>query len=462
MIVNTHLIEEILAEAKSPSQYELDRIFSLAERHEPLSLEDIARLLLIDSPDALNRLYRKAGELKERVFGKRIVLFAPLYLSNFCNNNCVYCGFRKDNISALRKRLSVEEVVKEAKHLEGIGFKRTLLVSGEDESMADLDYIIAAVTAIYKETGIRIVHMNAPPMDISGFRLLKEAGVGVYQCFQETYHRDTYKHVHPSGRKSDYDYRLDVMDRAVDAGFEDVGIGALLGLYDYRFDCLATIVHSRHLYERYGAHAHTISVPRLRPAPGSTFNGEQFRIRDEAFKKVIAVLRLAVPSAGIVVTTREGKELRSEVMKLGASQVSAASNTAPGGYTQDQGHKATSTQNQALKQFETDDDRTLEEVMSSILKAGLMPSLCTSCYRVGRTGDKFTEMTLMKSMERLCKANALLTLQEFILDYAENGVMELGERAIERGLDAIKESPLKKEILKGLDDIKNGKRDIHL
>jgi 2-iminoacetate synthase len=353
-------------------------------------------------------------------------------------------------------------VIKEAKALENIGFKRILLICGEAPGISSLDYIVASVKAIYKGTGIRIVHINVPPLDVYGFRRLKEAGVGVYQAFQETYHRLTYRYMHPSGKKRDYEFRLKTMDRAIKGGFEDVGIGTLLGLYDYRYDCLATITHSKYLYKRYGTHAHTISVPRLRPAQGSAISDIPFKVSDEEFKKIVAVYRLAVPSAGIVVSTRESSELRDEVVRSGASQISAGSKTDPGGYTLDAEVSEGGVKKKVIEQFSTKDRRAVSEVIKSIIKDGLLPSLCTSCYRVGRTGKEFMKKTLTGDMKRFCNANAILTLQEYILDYAKDGVKDAGMHAIERELEYIREPSLKAEVLKKLIEIRKGKRDIYL
>ena len=457
MIIHAKKIEDILSDVRQPSASMVDDILARASSLNNLYLEDAAMLLSVEAPLVLQKIFKKSGEVKEKVFGKRIVLFAPLYLSNYCTNNCLYCGFRKDNRDAVRKVLTIKEVIQEAKALEAKGFKRILLVCGEEPHVSGIEYITEAVDAIYKNTGIRIVHVNAPPMEVQNLRRLKASGVGVYQVFQETYHRPTYAAVHPSGRKKDYDYRISTMDRAVEAGFEDVGIGSLLGLYDYKYDVLATIAHSQYLFERYGSHAHTISVPRLRPADGSPIKDAPFPVSDEEFKKIVAVYRLAVPCAGIVVSTREGADLRDEVIQIGASQISAGSKTEPGGYAS----TGTALAMQPVEQFSTNDHRRLEEIITSIAQHGLMPSLCTTCYRVGRTGDDFTKKTLSGDMEKFCQANAILTLQEYILDYARNGAKEVGMAAIEKGLCEMKEVNLKKEVLKKLDEIRQGKRDVY-
>jgi len=451
-----------LAEGGPTNKIDFQRVMANldnADRAKGLSLEEAALLLNTKDRDLLSLLYKKANEVKERVFGKRIVMFAPLYLSNYCVNGCLYCGFRNSGEKTGRKALTPDEVVREARALTKMGFKRVLLVTGEDPRWG-LDYIISCVRAVYKETDMRIVHLNAPPVDVASLRALKEAGVGVFQVFQETYHRDTYKVMHPFGAKSDFDYRLNVMDRAVEAGFDDLGIGPLLGLYDYRFDCLATIAHSQYLYARYGAHAHTLSIPRLRPAEGSALTELPFEVDDEELKKIVAVFRLAVPTAGVVVSTRESAELRKELLHIGASQLSAASRTDPGGYTGDEKDKGAEKETPGAGQFSTNDHRGLAEVMGSIITEGYVPSLCTTCYRVGRTGGKFSAITGSGEMEKNCSANAVLTLKEFIADHRANGLKAPIEETIKRCLLDIKDESLKQKIMKKLSEIEGGKRDL--
>lgn len=438
----------LLSKAPAPSGGELKAILDEAQRGRGLSLDQAASLLAVEDPSMLAGLFRAAGELKERVFGKRIVLFAPLYLSNHCTNGCAYCGFRAQNREVARRALNVDEAVAEARALEEMGFKRVLLVTGEDPRWG-LEYMVSAVKAIYEKTGMRIVHVNAPPMDTDALKELKAAGAGVYQAFQETYHRPTYELMHPSGKKKDFDYRLSVMDRAMEAGFGDVGIGALLGLYDYRFDALASIAHSMHLFERFGAHAHTISIPRLRPAE-SGLREVPWKLSDEELKKVVAVYRLAVPSAGIVASTRESAAFRSELIKIGATQLSAASKTNPGGYKGER----------TLEQFSTSDHRSLQEVMRSVVDDGLLPSLCTTCYRVGRTGHDFNDKATSGQMEKFCQVNAVLTLKEYLLDYCVNGSKAAVQKAIEEGLSEVKDEGLKKALVERLKELDEGKRDL--
>ena len=460
-MLNLEKIENILADAKSDS-IQVKEILAKASVSNGLTLEESAVLLSVKDRDVLHEIYHTAGSVKEKVFGRRVFVFAPLYLSNYCTNNCLYCGFRIDNKDAVRKALTRDEVIAEAKTLEDMGFKRALLVCGEDNKISGLDFILNSIDAIYKNTGIRILHINAPPMNVEDLKTLKVSGVGVYQVFQETYHKSTYEKMHPSGSKKDYHYRRSVMDRSIEAGFEDVGIGALLGLYDYRYDALAVISHSQYLFERFGTHAHTISVPRLRPASGSPIKGMPYPVTDEDFKKIVAVYRLSVPSAGVVVSTRESAGLRDKVLQIGASQISAGSKTEPGGYAQEVKSQKSKVKSKVAEQFATDDHRTIEEMIVSIAKNGLMPSLCTTCYRVGRTGASFTNKTLAGDMNRFCHANAILTLQEYILDHAKNGAWEIGKAVIEKGIDEIKEEKLKKDVLKKLEDIKAGKRDVYV
>ena len=449
---------EDLAKRGPSTETEVRRVLSRLDTSawkEGLGLEDAAVLLNTEDKALLETIFRKAGEVKERVFGRRAVLFAPLYLSNYCVNGCLYCGFRNSGEELARKALTPEEAAREARALVAMGFKRVLLVTGEDPRYG-IDYIVSCVRAVYENSGMRIVHLNAPPVDVDSLRALKKAGVGVFQVFQETYHRPTYRKMHPFGKKSDFHYRLTVMDRAVAAGFDDLGLGPLLGLYDYRFDCLATIAHSRHLFERYGAHAHTLSIPRLRPAPGSALGDMPYEVSDEDLRKVVAVFRLAVPTAGVVVSTREAPELRSELLGIGASQLSAASRTDPGGYAEEDEAGASKSQ------FNTNDHRGLIEVMRSIADEGYVPSLCTTCYRVGRTGPKFTGITGSGNMERLCTANAALTLKEFLLDQngKMNGMRAPMEKALERCLDEIRDPELKKTVIEKIKELERGKRDL--
>lgn len=473
---DTTNIKNILTQ--TPGKAEVKAVLRSAMRIKGLTLNEAAVLLKVEDPSVLQDIYSTAYDVKRRVFGDRIVLFAPLYLTNYCLNGCTYCGFRASNTELPRTALTPDDAVKEARVLEEMGFKRILLVAGEDTSHG-IDYIIECVKAIYEKTNIRILHLNAAPMDDSDLREVKEAGVGVYQCFQETYDEETYKSVHPTGPKSDYRRRIKAIDSALGAGFKDVGIGALLGLYDMRFEVLSTISHSKYLFKNFGTHAHTISVPRLRPAEGSEIEEETdvpVLVTDEDFKLAVAVYRLALPSAGVVVSTRESAELREELLLNGASQFSAASKTEPGGYTPSDGGEdggeasaaASETMDtvdkKTLKQFSTTDKRTIKEVMASIINSGSMPSLCTSCYRSGRVGEDFTERALSGEMKGLCEANSILTLKEFSLEQGQNlnGDSTLIDKAIARALEAITDVKERALITKKLKEIEDGKKDVRL
>ena len=450
MIVNATQIKNLIDVTRAPSTGDIKNILSKAKEVRGITLEETAALLNVTSDEDKVLIRTAAAEVKKKVFGKRVVLFAPLYLTNYCTNGCIYCGFRSSNTGVERKALTTGEIISEARSLEEKGFKRLLLVLGEDARWP-LSYIKDAVRAIYDNTGIRIVHVNAPPMETEELRELKSTGVGLFQVFQETYHRPTYEEVHPTGKKRDYDYRISVMDRALTAGFGDVGIGSLLGLYDWRFEVLATVAHSYHLYEKFSAHAHTISIPRLKPATGSLMDGRTYPVTDDDMEHIVSVYRLSVPSAGIVATTRESAELRARLIECGASQVSAASRTDPGGYN---------SKDETLKQFATSDERSLDEVMASIANSGHIPSLCTACYRVGRVGEDFTQITTSGEMGHYCGANAILTLKEYLLDGRANGTAPVFNRSIDDALGKVKDEAVREELRKKFKELKDGKRDI--
>ncbi|NOY53353.1 MAG: [FeFe] hydrogenase H-cluster radical SAM maturase HydG [Deltaproteobacteria bacterium] len=430
-----------------------ETILEQSRQGKPLDLLEAAVLLSIEEPALIDRLYETAREVKERVFGKRIVLFAPLYISNRCVNNCLYCGFRRENREAERKTLPIPGIVEEARALYDGGYRRVLLVAGEG-SGSSIDYLCDAVSAIYRETPIRIVHVNAAPMDEDDFRRLKGAGAGVYQCFQETYHPETYARMHPSGPKSDYERRLSVMDRAVAAGFGDVGMGALFGLYDDRFEVLALIAHARYLEERFGVGPHTVSVPRLQPAAGSALQSVPCPVSDEAFKKIVAVFRLAVPYAGVVVSTREGAALRDEVIRIGVSQISAGSRTDIGGY-------AHAKEETGTAQFSLSDGRNLDEVIAAILDHGLEPSLCTACYRSGRTGEAFRAVAESGRVRDFCEANALFSLMEYFKDHGTEKTRAAVHEQIVARVTQLKDDAFRREVEKGLDRVARGEEDVH-
>jgi len=440
-----------LAGAKAPKGAALRDILSKAETPDALTIPEAASLLSVTDEDDIGLMCDAAGRVKDAVFGPRVVLFAPLYLSNYCSNDCTYCGFRRSNEDARRRALSPEDAVEQARLLSGMGFKRLLLVAGEHPGHSGVEYLADVASAIYAGTDIRILHVNCAPLSTAEFKTLKGAGYGVYQCFQETYHQPTYAAMHPTGKKRDYAFRLAAMDRALEAGFGDVGIGALLGLYDHRFDALATIAHSRHLEERFGAAAHTISVPRLRHAEGAALAEAPHPVSDLEFKKIVAVYRLSVPYAGVVVSTREPALLREEVLTMGASQVSAGSSTEPGGYGENDHSQA---------QFDVSDHRDLGEMVGVIARMGLLPSLCTSCYRSGRQGHEFRELAGSGAIKDFCTPNAILSLKEYIIDNAGRADTDLLNRIVARFTETVEE-PLKRDLLSKLAGIEKGGRDVH-
>jgi 2-iminoacetate synthase len=446
-------VEAALKEAKAPSRLEIDEILSRAGELKGLSLR-AAALLTAEDEEAVKAILGKAAEVKEAVFGPRVVLFAPLYLSNYCSNDCLYCGFRMSNSLARRKALSPDEAVEQAKILSRMGFKRIILVAGEHPLHSGVDYLVKVAREIYARTDVRILHVNSAPVSVEDFRKIKSAGYGVYQCFQETYHRPTYKTLHPTGKKSDFLYRLSAMDRALEAGFGDVGIGPLLGLYDYHYDALAAIAHSKHLEANFGAAAHTISVPRLRPAEGADIKDAPYPVSDEDFKKIVAVYRLSVPQAGVVVSTREPAKLREECLACGASQISAGSSTEPGGYD-----KGDHSSEHSTAQFDLADHRPLNEMVRIIAEGGLLPSLCTACYRSGRQGPNFLNTASSGKLKELCTANALLSLKEYLLDVGPDGQEEV-EAVLQKFLDGFT-GTLREDLKQKMEMIKEGKRDIH-
>jgi 2-iminoacetate synthase len=412
-----------------------------------LNLPEISALLDVRDEDMWGEVFDTARRVKEKVYGKRIVLFAPLYLSNECVNDCLYCGFRKGNKDAVRKSLSVDEAVEEAALLAGRGYKRLLLVASEHGKKAGIDYFEKIVDAIYRRTDIRILHVNSAPASVEEFRRLKATGVGVYQCFQETYHIPSYRHLHPTGTKADYAWRLEVMDRAIEGGFEDIGMGVLLGLYDWRWDVAALLSHCRRLISKYGFGPHTLSVPRLQPAKGAVADVERYRVSDDDLKKIVAIFRLSLPYVGIVISTREPAGLRDELFSTGASQISAGSKTSPFGYIQDGD----------TEQFEVSDKRSLDEVIRKICSLGLIPSLCTACYREGRSGGTFRDLAQKESIKEFCHENALLSLKEYMEDCATEEAKKHLEKVLNEELSKSRNGLSEKMKL-----IEQGKRDVHI
>ena len=430
----------------------------LAKARDMKGLEDrdLPPLLAIQDPDLLHELFDTARWVKDQIYGNRIVLFAPLYVSNLCANECLYCAFRASNRELPRRALDQEEIAAEVGHLLAQGHKRVLLVAGEAYPKEGLDYILSAIGTVYRAhhggDNIRRVNVNIAPLDLDDFRRLKGAEIGTYQLFQETYHRETYARMHPRGLKADFDWRLGCMDRAMMAGIDDVGIGALFGLYDWRFELLALLHHARHLETRFGCGPHTISVPRIEPAEGSaTSEAPPHAVPDADFRKLIAILRLAVPYTGLILSTREGPAVRREALQLGISQISAGSRTSPGGYEDDNLDGGA--------QFSLGDHRSLDEVVCELAETGFIPSFCTGCYRLGRTGADFMDLAKPGEIKAHCFPNALSTLQEYLEDHASPTTRLAGEHLLATSLAGL-EGPTRQAAERMVTRVKEGERDV--
>ncbi|MFB3908812.1 MAG: [FeFe] hydrogenase H-cluster radical SAM maturase HydG [Candidatus Eisenbacteria bacterium] len=422
-----------------PDPAKVREILAKSLAKQALSVDETATLLRVTDTDLLEEIFEAARALKRNVYGNRIVLFAPLYVGNLCVNDCAYCGFRRSNREAVRRTLDDEEVRRQVLALEAMGHKRLILVFGEHPRY-DATYIAETVRTVYETRSghgeIRRVNINAAPLDHEGFATVKAAGIGTYQIFQETYHHATYARVHPKGtRKADYLWRLDAPGRAMEAGCDDVGIGALFGLHDdWRFEILGLVAHALHLQERYGVGPHTISFPRLQPAAGVDLRGG-VPVSDESFRRVVALLRLAVPYTGLILTAREDPALRRSLMDFGVSQIDAGSRIELGGYTE-----AGDAQQMEREQFRLGDIRPLDDVMRELIEDGHLPSFCTACYRLGRTGEHFMEFAVPGFIKRFCAPNALTTLAEYLVDYASPETRAAGMAQIERELAGIEDA----------------------
>ncbi len=445
----------IISEAlvKPPASRERIReLLQKAEELKGLSFLEAGELLNAGDSELLDEIFAAAGRVKEMIYGKRVVLFAPLYLSNECTNNCLYCGFRKDNRDLSRRTLSPGEAVEQARLISGMGHKRILLVCGEKPALNGISYLVKIIKEIYENADIRRINVNIAPQSTGDFKLLKEAGIGTYQLFQETYHPEKYSFYHPMGAKADYQWRITAFQRALEAGIDDYGMGVLFGLYDYRFEVMALICHAEKLERLWGVGPHTVSVPRLKKAPGATIYNTGFLISDRQLTLVTAVLRLALPYTGLILSTREPGALRDYLLKIGVSQISAGSSTAPGGY---------GAEESAGTQFYLEDNRTLDEVVRDICRAGYLPSFCTACYRRERTGERFMALAKGGEIKELCQPNALLTFKEFLLDFASDQTKQEGEKTVHRFLQSADVNRLKNNLLSRLNEIEKGLRDVY-
>ncbi len=456
--INEQVIFDCLRERARPEPARIRAILDKAKAMQGLSFNETTALVAVDDPELMSELFAAARSIKQEIYGSRLVLFAPLYISNLCANECTYCAYRASNRELHRRVLSQEEIAAETRVIIEQGHKRILVVAGESyPDHNSLKYVHSAVETVYATRSgngeIRRVNVNVAPLSVSDFRDLKATGIGTYQCFQETYHRETYARVHLQGRKRDFDWRATVMDRAMEAGIDDVGIGALLGIYDWRFELLAMLQHAQHLEQRFGCGPHTISVPRLEPASGTDFTATTpYTVSDPDFLKLTAILRLAVPYTGLIMSTRESSAIRHQSFQLGISQTSAGSRTDPGGYARSQGDFHSS-------QFAVGDIRPVDEVVREIAEMGFTPSFCTACYRTGRTGSDFMDIAKPGAIKYHCEPNALATFTEYLEDYASPATRQAGELHILHQV-ATMDDKQRRIATPMIDAVRKGKRDV--
>ena len=435
----------------------IEQLIEKAALCKGLTHREAATLLECDQPDLIERIFHLAKEIKQKFYGNRIVMFAPLYLSNYCVNGCVYCPYHAKNKTIARKKLTQEEIRKEVIALQDMGHKRLALEAGEHPTLNSLEYILESIRTIYsirhKNGAIRRVNVNIAATTVENYRRLKDAGIGTYILFQETYHKKNYEALHPTGPKSNYAYHTEAMDRAMEGGVDDVGIGVLFGLDKYRYEFAGLLMHAEHLEAAFGVGPHTISVPRLRHA--DDINADEFDngIDDDTFAKIVACIRIAVPYTGMIISTRESQKCRERVLHLGVSQISGGSRTSVGGYCEPEPDDAKS------EQFDVSDTRTLDEVVRWLMEMDYIPSFCTACYRAGRTGDRFMSLCKNGEIQNCCHPNALMTLKEYLVDYASPETREIGERLIARETGNIPRKLVHDRVLQYLNEIEQGARD---
>lgn len=453
--------EEILdtlayAEANKNNLALIDEIIAKAELRKGLSHRDASVLLACEDEERIARIYALAEQIKKDFYGNRIVMFAPLYLSNYCINGCTYCPYHAKNKHIARKKLTQEEVRAEVIALQDMGHKRLALEAGEDPVNNPLEYILECIRTIYsikhKNGAIRRVNVNIAATTVEDYRKLKEAGIGTYILFQETYHKESYEALHPTGPKHNYAYHTEAMDRAMEGGIDDVGLGVLFGLERYKYEFAGLLMHAEHLEAVHGVGPHTISVPRIKHADDIDPNAFANGIDDDTFAKIVALIRIAVPYTGMIVSTRESQAVRERVLRLGISQISGGSRTSVGGYTEED--RPTDTE-----QFDVSDQRTLDEVVHWLMDLGYIPSFCTACYRAGRTGDRFMELCKSKQIQNCCHPNALMTLKEYLVDYASEETRTIGEKLIEAELLNIPKENVRAVCADHLKKIEEGIRD---
>ncbi|SDX58367.1 [FeFe] hydrogenase H-cluster radical SAM maturase HydG [Eubacterium barkeri] len=457
--INHEEIEATLAyaQANKSNRTLIEGLIKRAADCKGLSHREAAVLLECDQPDLNERMFSLAKKIKQDFYGNRIVMFAPLYLSNYCINSCVYCPYHRQNKHIRRKKLTQEEIRQEVIALQDMGHKRLALETGEDPKNNPIEYVLESIETIYsikhKNGAIRRVNVNIAATTVENYKKLKDAGIGTYILFQETYHKENYEALHPAGPKHDYAYHTEAMDRAMDGGIDDVGCGVLFGLNLYRYDFVGLLMHAEHLEAAKGVGPHTISVPRIRPADDIDPDTFSNAISDDIFQKIVAVIRIAVPYTGMIISTRESQATREKVLDLGVSQISGASSTAVGGYVEKEKPEDNSAQ------FDVNDNRTLDEVVNWLLTLGYIPSFCTACYREGRTGDRFMSLVKNGQIANCCHPNALMTLKEYLMDYASADTRTKGEAMIAAELSNIPKDKVRSIAAERLDMIENGIRD---
>ncbi|MEI7903930.1 MAG: [FeFe] hydrogenase H-cluster radical SAM maturase HydG [Candidatus Firestonebacteria bacterium] len=453
-IVDEAKVNAILEKTKNPSNEIVLSILKKARGRKGLSPEETGYLVNANEPEQLKEMFRVASLIKNEIYGERLVFFAPLYASDYCVNDCLYCNFHTSNKDTKRTKLTLEEVKRQTEILINMGHKRVLLEFGEDPKQNDIDYVCDVVNAVYSvktpKGNIRRINLNIAATTTENYRKIKNTNIGTYQLFQETYHRETYKKLHPKGPKSDYDRQITAQDRALEAGIDDRGIGVLFGLYDWKFEIVSLISHAEYLERKGGVGPHTISVPRLCEAPTVTYTPE-YPVSDADFLKLIAIIRLAVPYTGMIISTRETAEIRRTAFKIGISQTSAASVTTTGGY----GKKTASAQ------FETHDKRSVEEVITDAVANNILPSFCTACYRMGRTGENFMGIAKPGEIHDFCRPNGILTFAEYLEDFAPAELKQKGYALIGTYLEQIDDIKLKQKTKEHLELVKKGKRDLY-
>lgn len=438
----------------------IEGILDKANRAKGLTHREAAVLLECEDEELIERMFKMAEDIKKRFYGNRIVMFAPLYLSNYCVNGCVYCPYHLKNKKIARKKLTQEEIKREVIALQDLGHKRLALEAGEDPKNNPIEYILESIDTIYsikhKNGAIRRVNVNIAATTIENYKKLKDAGIGTYILFQETYNKESYEKLHPTGPKHDYNYHTEAHDRAMEAGIDDVGLGVLYGLSTYKYELVGILMHAEHLEAAFGVGPHTISVPRLRPADDIDVSEFPEALSDEIFQKIVAIIRLAVPYTGMIVSTRESQKTREKVLHLGVSQISGASSTSVGGYAD----RAEGVKEEVTSaQFDVDDDRTLDEVVNWLLDMNYIPSFCTACYREGRTGDRFMALCKNGQIANCCQPNAIMTLKEYLEDYASESTKESGENLIEKEVKKIPKDKVRQIVEERLIKITNGQRD---